>query len=1331
MQIVYISNRIKEMIDTINHVHKYMSFVREIVIFCPPKMISTFQSQLPNTKILDENSLLGREQKKFNKLKNSSQANHDIINYLLRKGLATHPEVADEFIMSDDDYHPIKNINLGFFKNTYGQYNAYFMTSIEHYVGFISQKNDANIRNVPFHTVHQDMLKLFKSVGLPSLMYAAHMPQIINKRILKESTEYFSLFSNKYRIDEWSTYFNYAISKYPSKFNNKLYETMCWPHLDFALSVPNDYSFELIYQDDTIKSPYDEGGIFEGLLREFSADQDAVNAEKIRRYWRKQLDYYSGDRMYKGKEIRIHEGCTRNGDTIICTGDNGNCATFGPYAKLPAGNYVAQICFSVKNIKTDAFFLIDICADSGEDIVLQATTINTHNSKTNDGISYVTDFKFTLEKTYNDVELRTYISGSSNMYTLDSIEFIADKSIDNVSHNIVDKIRNMAGKILNPPPTPVVASPNTNFVNNSAVPPRGTHLSLVVACYNVGLYFERFLDSIFTQSSDLERFEVILVNDGSTDNTADIAQAWQARFPNHIRYIYQENAGVSAARNTGLAAATGTWVGFPDPDDFLSQDYFSAMLAETEVKHKLPLLAVISNFIFYHEDRDTMSDTHPLRYRFQGGIKRLRSGDMGEQITLSTNNCWLHRLTLVEKKVSFDSRVKPSFEDAHMINNLLISAPHRTVSFLPSPIYYYRKRSDQTSLLDNARSTPKWFADQLEYGVLDLLKFTKDRLGKIPEHIQRTCLYEIFWRFRYLIDHSERADFLTDDEHDRFHELINEIFTYIDSKTIGSFNLAGCTEEHKVALLAMYKDEKRETQAIYLEQLDNKSSTMQFSYFTGSHDSFHIEIFINGAPYQPILLSRTASDFMGKTYFCRQYLWVEINEGDDIYFTFDNQKATIKRYGHFLGEEVSWVNLQNALMPSTPNVSDIETRRLREYIISNRHIYRGCYVLMDRDDKADDNAEHLYRHMMHTGRADNAYFILKRDSLDWDRLETEGFKLLPFGSDDHIAAQMNASFLLSSHADHYILWPVEKHLFEDLAQYKFVFLQHGITTNDLSDWLNSKPIRLFITAMPEEADNIATEKGDYIFSERETLRSGFPRHDALVTKAALKEPDSILIMPTWRKYLTDETIRDGMQRGKVAEFLDSDFAKNWGAFLQDPRLKELSDTHGKKVIFAPHPNMAMYMEDMDIPDWVEQIDVRNGISYQELFCRAHVAITDYSSSLMDVSIIQRPVIYFQFDQEAMFAGDHICKPGYFSYEHDGFGPVAKTPNKLITSLQKALEGKEAKKYAKRRDKAFPFRDGNCCERVMQAVERLSERPASISPLYASTGNGTIIDQETS
>ena len=145
---------------------------------------------------------------------------------------------------------------------------------------------------------------------------------------------------------------------------------------------------------------------------------------------------------------------------------------------------------------------------------------------------------------------------------------------------------------------------------------------MVVATYNVDAYIDRFLASVFGQSSLLKSFEVIIVDDGSTDRSAEIVKEWQARYPKHLRYVYQENAGASAARNTGLALARGTWVSFPDPDDFLDVDFIRKMLKETEFSQKKPLLAVASNFIFYFEDQDEISDTHPLRYRFKNGTVR-------------------------------------------------------------------------------------------------------------------------------------------------------------------------------------------------------------------------------------------------------------------------------------------------------------------------------------------------------------------------------------------------------------------------------------------------------------------------------------------------------------------------------------------------------------------------------------------------------------------------------------------------------------------------------------------------------------------------------------
>ena len=86
-------------------------------------------------------------------------------------------------------------------------------------------------------------------------------------------------------------------------------------------------------------------------------------------------------------------------------------------------------------------------------------------------------------------------------------------------------------------------------------------ISVVIPAYNAGRYIGRAIDSVLAQTRPAE--EIIVVDDGSTDHTAEIAGAYGDR----IRFIRQENAGASVARNTGIAAATGNWIAFLDADD--------------------------------------------------------------------------------------------------------------------------------------------------------------------------------------------------------------------------------------------------------------------------------------------------------------------------------------------------------------------------------------------------------------------------------------------------------------------------------------------------------------------------------------------------------------------------------------------------------------------------------------------------------------------------------------------------------------------------------------------------------------------------------------------
>lgn len=183
-------------------------------------------------------------------------------------------------------------------------------------------------------------------------------------------------------------------------------------------------------------------------------------------------------------------------------------------------------------------------------------------------------------------------------------------------------------------------------------------------------------------------------------------------------------------------------------------------------------------------------------------------------------------------------------------------------------------------------------------------------------------------------------------------------------------------------------------------------------------------------------------------------------------------------------------------------------------------------------------------------------------------------------------------------------------------------------------------------------------------------------------------------------------------------FSNSIYWENWSEILCSDRLREIAHEFDLEPTFVPHPNMALYLADMDVPEWLHVVDVNRSNSYQPLLAAARVGITDFSSTASEVALLQRPVIYFQFDADEILGGGHVCKQGYFSYENDGFGPVETTAEGVLDRLEQALSGQEDAIYAARRDAAFPFRDGNCCERVMQAIEQLDAPRPVLSPLRA-------------
>lgn len=99
-------------------------------------------------------------------------------------------------------------------------------------------------------------------------------------------------------------------------------------------------------------------------------------------------------------------------------------------------------------------------------------------------------------------------------------------------------------------------------------------VSVIVTAYNIEEYLPRCMESLVRQT--YEPLEIILVDDGSADKTAEICDDYEQRYEN-VRVIHQKNSGPSAARNAGVRIAGGEFIGYVDGDDWVEPDMYEKM----------------------------------------------------------------------------------------------------------------------------------------------------------------------------------------------------------------------------------------------------------------------------------------------------------------------------------------------------------------------------------------------------------------------------------------------------------------------------------------------------------------------------------------------------------------------------------------------------------------------------------------------------------------------------------------------------------------------------------------------------------------------------------
>lgn len=217
---------------------------------------------------------------------------------------------------------------------------------------------------------------------------------------------------------------------------------------------------------------------------------------------------------------------------------------------------------------------------------------------------------------------------------------------------------------------------------------KNTLISIIVPVYNVEPYLDKCLNSIVSQT--YKNIEIIIINDGSTDNSYDICKLYECK-DNRIKLINQENKGLSDARNVGIMNSSADYITFVDSDDYISKDFVTS-LYETMLEYNADI--VVCNYKKVYKNNNTKVNLKSKKNK--KSIKHYSNIEAVEDIL--SGNFYLNNVVwnkLFKKSLFLDNDVlfpsKKIYEDTFVMYKLFYYS--NTIILLNEVLYYYLIRA--------------------------------------------------------------------------------------------------------------------------------------------------------------------------------------------------------------------------------------------------------------------------------------------------------------------------------------------------------------------------------------------------------------------------------------------------------------------------------------------------------------------------------------------------------------------------------------------------------------------------------------------------------------
>ena len=287
------------------------------------------------------------------------------------------------------------------------------------------------------------------------------------------------------------------------------------------------------------------------------------------------------------------------------------------------------------------------------------------------------------------------------------------------------------------------------------------NFSIIIATYNTGKYLMKAIESVLNQTLDfMLNAEIIIIDDGSIDNTHEICLEYVKKFPDNIRYFYQNNAGVSNARNFGIMKSNGRWVSFLDADDYYSNNVFFEM--KKFILEYGILVDVIAMPIYFFGDR---IGAHMQNGKFEHDAI-IDVTKEPNKFVMQTGSTFILKETLKNLKFPINQKYA---EDASLLIDII--SLKKKYGIITKAYYNYRKRKNST-LQTNSDDYGYWFDFFKLYGIPKLKKYYD--YGEYYDYVQNVMMYDAQWRIK------ENYCFHNQTNREEYKKILIDFIQFID-----------------------------------------------------------------------------------------------------------------------------------------------------------------------------------------------------------------------------------------------------------------------------------------------------------------------------------------------------------------------------------------------------------------------------------------------------------------------------------------------------------------------------------------------------------------------